>query len=475
MASDTIAKKPALAEGYSTLKAIIATANKNDRFHLLEDDTVLPCDLDNDIHPIFEPFAHLRPLRQALLLASRMITERSILPFFVPLLYGREYTDMTGDKPKNFLSNPLERASADQIEEYLDGVRDALICLADCINFRFAHLNEYGATRVCADRPPRNSSWHPEFQDNSTVTIAFNKNFSRYYVSPNGYQAASRCAQFRHDFSFATALTHEIVHAVGVQRRGQLKEPYIQYEWPVAEWGWAWEHYLFGGGIDPQSRLKFGTHLLMRKPWSDPDKAKQQGGKEYHDVNMAYVAQWFRKDTWNIIAEKGPTAIPPPRTHFKVQCSQNFSGYIVSSDYLEMKKDLVALQDQRTQGSFSPRERAAGLEHIFWRYQTTPELQRTSISIHPRLPRRTSTTVENPEYLHIYATDKPPGLFETPLVPTKDDFVPVTELLERHRRLISARQQTASPDGSEPRSRQQTASPDRTEPRSRQNPDSLRR
>ncbi|OAL55627.1 hypothetical protein IQ07DRAFT_659803 [Pyrenochaeta sp. DS3sAY3a] len=430
MSSDTIAEKPALAEGHSTLKALIATANKNDRFHLLEDGTVLACDLDNDIHPIFEPFEHMRPLRQALLLASRMITERSILPFFVPLLYGREYTDMTGDKPKSFLSNPLERASADQIEEYLDGVRDALICLADCINFRFVYIKG----------------------------IALHKNFSRYYLNPNGYQAASRCAQFRHDFSFATALTHEIVHAVGVQRRGHIEEPYIHHEWPKAEWGWAWEHYLFGGAIDPQSRLKFGTHLFLRKLWSHEDKAKQQGGKEYHDVNMAYVAQWFRKDTWNIIAEKGPTAIPPPKTHFKVQRSQNFSGYIVSSDYLEMKKDLVALQDSRTLGSLSPRERAAGLEHIFWRYQTTPELQRPSISMHPRLPRRTITTVENPEHLHIYATDKPPGLFESPLVPTKDDFVPVTELLERHRRLISAREQTASQDATEPRSRQNSDS-----------------
>jgi hypothetical protein len=165
----------------------------------------------------------------------------------------------------------------------------------------------------------------------------------RTLLQQNGYKASSRCAQVRQDFFFASILIHEVVHAIGVIHRGNLIEPSIRIDHPDAEWGYAWEHFVFGYVINPQDRTRSGTHLLMRKAWADTSMAEKAGGKEYCDVPMSYIAQWFQQETWNIIAEQGATAIPLPVANFKIQSSRKYGGWVVSTNCLDIKQDIIAL------------------------------------------------------------------------------------------------------------------------------------
>ncbi|USP80648.1 uncharacterized protein yc1106_07922 [Curvularia clavata] len=314
-------QKPTASGAKSGINGIIAACNKNDRFKLLEDDSVLPGNLNNPIHPIFTRLDCRGPMQQALRLASHFLAHDTLLSFFVPLLYGREVTGVIDGTFKTYLSNPLNGTSTEKHQAYL-----------------------------------------------------------------SGYAAASHCAQFRHDFIFATTIVHEIVHAVGVVRRGNLDEPFVRADCPESEWGYSWENFMFGCIINLQDKPGLGTHLLVRRAWADADLVDEAGGKEYSDVPMSYIAQWFRNETWDIVCEQGPTAIAPPVAHFKIQSSKKFEAWVVQSDQLQMKKDLKLLyarwkeeakELERTSSSLIPLKRR-GRAKIIWKPVTTKQLQKNN-------------------------------------------------------------------------------------------------
>ena len=393
---------PQKRKSSSHINELIAACNKNDRFKLLEDDGVLPANLDNPIHPIFCWFDCEGPMKRTLQLASQFLTYDSLLAFFVPLLYGRELTAL-GGTPKTYLSDPLANVSDEKKAEYIAGVREALHCLGHSIYFQFTPpvTRVYARTILNKDRPPHTSTCCPAFQTRWSASIEIAEYFKIYYDEEGGYAAASRCAQFRHDFLLASTLIHEVVHAFGVLRRGNLNEPHIRPDSPDTEWGWAWENFMFGSIINPQDRTGPGTHLLMRKIWADQKVANDAGGKEYCDVPMSYVAQWFRKETWNIIDKGGPTAIPPPTTHFKIQSSKKYSGWVVSSDCRDVRRDLVDLdiawkqKAQRaashspsSEGSPTPPPGATPSIRILWCHRKTESLQKSNVPYIVRVPKR---------------------------------------------------------------------------------------
>ncbi|CAO2648595.1 Nn.00g078620.m01.CDS01 [Neocucurbitaria sp. VM-36] len=376
-------KRTALETG-SGINRLIAACNKNDRFKLLEDDGVLSADLENPVHPIFCWFSCDGPMKQMLQLASQFITHNSLLEFFVPLLYGHELTGSIGGTRKNYLSDPLANVTEARKKEYIAGVREALHCLGHSLFFQFVPA----VGRVYART--RKYSCNIEIADY----------FASYYEQGR-YAAASRCAQFRHDFLFAATLVHEVVHAIGVLRRGNLIEPHIRADSPDNEWGYGWEHFMFGNIINPQDRSKPGTHLLMRKVWADQKVAEEAGGKEYCGVPMSWIAQWFRKETWDIIKEQGPTAIPPPTARFKIQSSNKFSAWVISSDCADVKQDLLTLHNeweqrpprsetgsQSSEGSSPPPVRRDSSNKIYWRLRTPEELQKTNVPYIARIPKR---------------------------------------------------------------------------------------
>lgn len=374
---------------------LIAACNKNDRFKLLEDESVLPGDLRNSIHPTLRWFDSNGPMRQMLRLASHFLSHDTVLAFFVPLLYGRDLIGIINDAKKTYLSDPLANASEEKRSQYLAGVREALHCLGHSVSFHFLP----SAKRVYARSLRDNASPHhvasccPAFQRKFSCRIEMADWLSNFY-STGEYEAASRCAQFRHDFLFAATLVHEITHAVGILRRGNTREPHIRADCPEAEWGYGWEHFMFGTVINPQDLSGPGTHLLMRKIWVDRKTASETGGKEYCDVPMSYIAQWFRNDTWSIVAKYGPTAVAAPIANFKIRLSDQRGAWVVSSDHPEIEKDLRTLQSQWRNRSLSlslqigsPSSPAARsrFAKIFWHLVTKEQLQKNNAPVPLRI------------------------------------------------------------------------------------------
>jgi hypothetical protein len=365
-------------ETSSRINSLISAANKNDRFKLLEDDSVLAGNLKNPIHPMFQRFDFDGPMKQTLHLASQFLAHDSVLIFFVPLLYGRKLTRNDTKSKKTYLSDPLEDASDTERQEMLMGVRLALQCLVHSVEFRFTLVKKAISVHT--------SACPSILQRRSTAVIEIADHFMHFYYSDDGYKASTRCTQFRHDFLFASTLVHEIVHAIGVMRRGNLMEPCICVNDPDPEWGYAWEQFIFGCVINPQDRTKPGTYLLMRKVWADRAVAEEAGGKEYSDVSMYYIAQWFCQEIWDMIAKQGPKAIPLPTTHFKVQSSRKHGAWVISTDCEDIKADIVALHQQwKRQGEGLD---ASGVpmrvSRILWRFQNTKALQRSNVSIPPQ-------------------------------------------------------------------------------------------
>jgi hypothetical protein len=384
MADQPKSEERTAPETSSGINSLIAAANSNDRFKLLEDDYVPAANLTNSIHPIFWWFDCDGPMKQMLQLASHFLAHDSVLIFFVPLLYGSILTRKDGNTSKSYLSDPLIHCSDARREELLAGVRQALHCLAHSIELRFMKPENrvYARTLAKLTRLEHTSVCSPVFQRRSIAVIEIADHFSKFYDRDDGYKFSSRCAQFRHDFLLASTLVHEIVHAVGIMRRGNLTEPCVRVSDPDREWGYAWEQFMFGCVINPQDCTKPGTHLLMRKVWAHPTAVEEAGGKEYSDVSMAYIAQWFRQETWETIAEQGPTAIPPPEAHFKIQSSRKYGAWIISTNCMNIKADIIALHRQwkRQCAKFDSNGRSATASFkIFWRFQTKESLQRSNV------------------------------------------------------------------------------------------------
>ncbi|KAH9882764.1 hypothetical protein J1614_000130 [Plenodomus biglobosus] len=405
---------------YGGINALIAACNNNDRFKLLQDDSVPRGNLNNPVHPAFSSLAleDGSNYTQAMRFASHLLAHDSLLTFFVPLLYGRQLTIYTDGKERTYLSDPLANVTKEQRQEYLDGVREALHCLGHSTRIDFVPPvhRVYARTKRSNAIPTHKTACCSQFQRMWSPCIEIADYFRAYYE--NGYSDASRCAQFRHDFLFATTLVHEIVHAFGVLRRGDLYEPHIRANDPNTEWGWAWENFMFGCIINPQQRSITGTHILMRKIWADDQAAEAAGGKEYYDVSMAWTAQWFRAETWDIVAERGPAAIPPPITHFKIQSSDRLGSWIISSHSEDVKDDLLALhnewkarddslpRDSTTMAptssgnaSVSPPTVGSRLPRLLWRPQSAEKLQKSNVTIPVREPLRMTTCKSCEQFL----------------------------------------------------------------------------
>ena len=229
------------------INSLIEAANSNDRFKLLEDGAVLPANLTNPVHPIFHQLEGEKQFHLALQLASHFLLHDRLLEFFVPLLFGDELYDM--QSKKTYLRDPLVNASKAKQASLLAAVRESLQGLAERVEIC---LSDHKKQRLYARTIASDYALKPgttccrAFQERVSPKIEITDKFLRYYNDADGYAVASRCAQFRHDFLFATTLVHEIVHAAGIMRRGNLTEPHYRPDFPETEWGYAWENFMFG-------------------------------------------------------------------------------------------------------------------------------------------------------------------------------------------------------------------------------------
>lgn len=375
------------------INSLINAANRGDRFKLLEDDTVLHTNLTNPVHPVFRQLENENKLQLALQLASQFLLHDRLLEFFVPLLFGREMHDVRSKK--TYLYDPLVHEPKAKQTQLLSAVREALQCLADRLEICFVNHKKqrlYARTIANGMTSAPQASCCRAFQRKVSPKIELTDKFLQYYRDANGYANASRCAQYRHDFLFASTLVHEVVHAVGVMRRGNLLEPHYRQDYPETEWGYAWENFMFGSIFNPQDMTKPGTHLLMRKVWADNKVADANGGKEYCDVPMSWVAQWFRNETWTLIAEQGPTSIDAPTTHFKIQVSHKLGAWVVTSYRPDVRKDIADLYERwqkhsrhhlSIEGSSLDGQQVS--QKIYYNTRSQAELQKSNVPVPSRM------------------------------------------------------------------------------------------
>ncbi|KAF2710957.1 hypothetical protein K504DRAFT_350848, partial [Pleomassaria siparia CBS 279.74] len=352
---------------------LLTTANKYDRFRLLNDPSTLESDLDNPVHAIFShdnfdygdnlehgDFIH-KQMQQTLRLASNFLQHDSVLEWFVAPLMGRPLRAQGANgKSKTYLSNPLLNKSDAEKKQLINEVRKALHCLSGCITLSF--INK------------------------AAVKIEIRPQYLNAYL--NQYAESSRGKQFRHDFSFATTIVHEICHAVGVMRRGDMCEPYVQCEHPVAEMGFAWENFMFGAIMNPVDQESDTTNFMTRRVWAEPEAYEAAGGKEWATVPISYIARWFRKDTWDTIAQHGPSAIPPPHTELKMkQVPGRFTIYSDTPEklaYIQAYKDSWALvyPERYVAGEMNNLEVQSTFVNV--EVVSTDALQKTAVPVPPR-------------------------------------------------------------------------------------------
>ncbi|KAF2271928.1 uncharacterized protein EI97DRAFT_348652, partial [Westerdykella ornata] len=305
---------------------LVSTANRNDRFHLLNDPSIPKPDIDTAIHPIFRAsnFANASPriyrnLQQALRLASTFLKYDSVLEWFVAPLMGLPLVDL--HSRKTYLSDPLAYTTKAERRKLIGRVRRALQCLSHSVQFQFltnSDVKFYARTTFREARPVHKATCTQHFRSPRSVLIELRKQY--YDFLHNHYESSDPCEVLRHDFCLGVALVHEICHAVGVMRRNNLSEPCIRLDHlDQPEFGYAWENFMFGGIINPFDQVSSTVSFLMRKVWSDDKTAYAAGGKEWSTVPMSYIAQWFQKRTWEIVALRGPTAIPPPIVRVKLR------------------------------------------------------------------------------------------------------------------------------------------------------------
>jgi hypothetical protein len=383
---------------------LVEAANTNDRLQLLNHPAAQAGNLDNDVHPLFyDPiFLETCPhLKQALQLASLFLHYDNLLEFFIPLTFGQERTDSATRKV--YLTNPGASKSADELKPYIAEVRKALHCLEHCITYRWEKSDETlsARTTVYNRRPAHTSECSSVFNYKCSVLIFMNEKIRMFYEDEEtGYQNSSRCDQFRHDFITAMTLVHELIHAYGVMRRGHLKEPHIRLDHSDSpEWGYAWENFMFGAVINPHERSRLGTHVLLRKTWATQEQADTCGGKEYSAVSVDWVAQWFRKETWDKIEDGGPLAIPSSTVHIKLVPSTYYHRFIVYTDVPETQHDIELIHDEVKKACAEQTRKAAARKTELTRIEEFKKVTATDNKDHCNELRRAKWILTDSETL----------------------------------------------------------------------------
>ncbi|KAF2198187.1 hypothetical protein GQ43DRAFT_422971, partial [Delitschia confertaspora ATCC 74209] len=296
-----------------------ANGGHRDRYHLCEAPGAPDPNLDNPIHPIFaaQNFKDTSPelyrnLQHSLQFASMFLQTDTMLEWFIRPIFGNPMKDSSTGR--RYLSDPgrFESKRAGLIR----GVRKALRCLAHSIQFEFSE----GATWfACTDSipvyPDHTDDCPMAFGHKGSIRIRIRGQYKEYLTKKYA-TTAKYSDNLRLDFHLALTLVHEIGHAVGVMRRGNLKEPCINLDDPVkAEFGQSWESFAFGGIINPFDRTASRICYLTIRPWAN-NKANE---REYTAIPMSWITQWFHKSTWCAIKERGPHAVTPPPVHLVLQ------------------------------------------------------------------------------------------------------------------------------------------------------------
>ncbi|KAF2018108.1 hypothetical protein BU24DRAFT_421111 [Aaosphaeria arxii CBS 175.79] len=250
--------------------------------------------LRNDIHRIFRLDSWMRGygqgterfytrMKPALRLASLMITESCMLPWFTHLCHGKRVRVEGTHDSKGYVYLEPRRPSREGIEE----VRRALRDLAEVVVFMFVPerysegkwKNSWGTSAVCWRKWPWSRRFRAvdypfmsraavrfEGEGHGLPEIALNREFARFFDS--GYEECTSSEQYRVMYMFAVTLVHELAHAFwmfigrGGSPPGTGEEPRWHKEELRAELGYSWETITMGRIVEPV----LGVYGMLKRP-----------------------------------------------------------------------------------------------------------------------------------------------------------------------------------------------------------------
>ena len=234
------------------------------RLGSLEDPQALPNNLTGPIHKIMDlpNWKNLLPqdaqeaMKPALRLATALLLSQPSLAFIDALLFEfRKPVGRRGDRDLYVLPGPSPYSKNLRVE--IEGFFNDL---HEYVDFRFhgydshhwaVNSGDLGYTAQDQEKEAeifRGSGC--DFGCASKITIAenFGDTLAELYRSPQTPQTISQ--QLRVQFYLAVTICHELVHAIdnALQENLVKLEPYFG-DHGLNELGWAWEDFVFGGGI----------------------------------------------------------------------------------------------------------------------------------------------------------------------------------------------------------------------------------
>ncbi|OJD36348.1 uncharacterized protein BKCO1_1200073 [Diplodia corticola] len=274
--------------------------------------------INNPIHPLFRrtnfPSLSLREyagMELALRLASLFITADPMLEWFVNAAYGFETVHPTRANEKI-----LEQVTVEYTNGHYDTVSDALVSLADFVEFDFDVFPGFvscGRSQLYESNTPRVRHAHSWYQQANrkrrrvqTKLHADFKTHARHAAAVTAVSCQGSAnppcdmnAWLRYSFFLAVTATHEMCHAFGLLKRNNADEPFFGADAPTSDWGTAWEMWALGGEINPWHPSRMApTVTLLAADWVDRRRQGRYGGLASSVVPMDWVARWFRRRFW---------------------------------------------------------------------------------------------------------------------------------------------------------------------------------
>ncbi|KAI9718562.1 MAG: hypothetical protein M1812_004013 [Candelaria pacifica] len=306
-------------------------------FEALEMAEAQSSDLDNEVHPIFQPenfdcstwmYDAILPCLQ---LATRMLDDAHALHWFDALLNcprrhlpetslmshdlsnfpdptfagHNDFEEHIGDRYSFHLRNPFEAHHFMAVQEVLRTFKDAII---------FEFRKEHTQSNPRPDEP---------FRQGFKTIISLDHSILGCLTSPETH---SICQTLRKQLMYTVFIMHELAHAVSNSTRHHDWEDYFENN-RLSECGYSLEQAIFGGRVSTATADDECTGALYIHDWPDfddvdcpfsPPRWAAPADSWYNEyvVPMPYVQKLFTNDFWEVknMARAGAITLKIPKT-----------------------------------------------------------------------------------------------------------------------------------------------------------------
>ncbi|KAF2102596.1 hypothetical protein NA57DRAFT_71584 [Rhizodiscina lignyota] len=308
-------------------------------------------DLSNDIHPIFRrrnfPAVNYDALIPSLRLASKLLTDESLLPWWHAIWYG--WWEMVPNSDKNgegamYRYGRTGKLSARDIAM----TKLQLQMMSDYVRFfpsdkMGTKVPQFASADSCGYR--LGNMINHEDISGCAVDIEYASYYTNTLAQEDRYSSVTR---LKTRFAFATILLHELSHAAQFFAipEHQLRHEHFFEDETVAEAGCAWEKFVFGDALCSEFGEwasverdgswefdKYGRQLIQYLeswPAQYPKNVKPKdwpcapvatlGLQPLPEIEMqwrvevGFIEKLFTTAFWDVeVREKGASALRPPR------------------------------------------------------------------------------------------------------------------------------------------------------------------